>query len=133
MERWRGEATGKGNRNTAAMHAARHQQARIEEDDSADEAEMISTRTLAQTRYRRNHEFMNEVFMHAAFGDLKQAPPPKPLSVLFKKEDLETQVTKLSAEIEELQAKAKARREARATENLADISMDVYGSEGIVA
>lgn len=30
---------------------------------------MISVRTLAVTRYRRNHEFMNEVFMHAAFGN----------------------------------------------------------------
>ncbi len=33
-----------------------------------DESETISTRTLALTRYRRNHEFMNEVFMYAAFG-----------------------------------------------------------------
>lgn len=33
-----------------------------------EESEMISTRTLALTRYRRNHEFMNEVFMYAAFG-----------------------------------------------------------------
>lgn len=32
-----------------------------------EEAE-ISTRTLAGTRYRRNHEWMNEVFMYAAFG-----------------------------------------------------------------
>ena len=35
---------------------------------STEESEMISTRTLALTRYRRNHEFMNEVFMYAAFG-----------------------------------------------------------------
>lgn len=28
---------------------------------------MISTRTLALTRYKRNHEYMNEVFMYAAF------------------------------------------------------------------
>ena len=40
----------------------------IEEDDSADENETISTKILALTRYRRNHEYMNEVFMHAAFG-----------------------------------------------------------------
>ena len=33
-----------------------------------DESESISARTLALTRYRRNHEFMNEVFMYAAFG-----------------------------------------------------------------
>ena len=41
---------------------------RLDEEDSAEELEHISTRTLALTRYRRNHEFMNEVFTHAAFG-----------------------------------------------------------------
>ena len=70
----------------------------VEDDDSADESETISTRTLALTRYRRNHEFMNEVFMYAAFGahivflssfvhvfdrfglgDKKAPPPPPPL------------------------------------------------------
>jgi hypothetical protein len=34
----------------------------------ADDLEHISTRTLAATRYKRNHEYMAEVFMHAAFG-----------------------------------------------------------------
>lgn len=32
------------------------------------EKEMISTRTLALTRFQRNHEFMDEVFMQAALG-----------------------------------------------------------------
>ena len=32
------------------------------------EKEMISTRTLALTRFQRNHEFMDEVFMRAALG-----------------------------------------------------------------
>ena len=41
---------------------------RLDEEDSADELEHISTRTLALTRYTRNHELMNEVFAHAAFG-----------------------------------------------------------------
>ena len=72
----------------------------------ADESETISTRTLALTRYRRNHEFMNEVFMYAAFGecvlvetsrtftnifiagDKKATPPPPPFSI-FKLSDLE--------------------------------------------
>ena len=35
---------------------------------SADEYDHISTRSLALARYKRNHEYMNEVFMHAAFG-----------------------------------------------------------------
>ena len=48
----------------------RQQQApqRLDEEDSAEELEHISTRTLALTRYRRNHELMNEIFIHAAFG-----------------------------------------------------------------
>jgi hypothetical protein len=35
---------------------------------AADETESVSMKSLALTRYRRNHEVMNEVFMHAAFG-----------------------------------------------------------------
>ena len=31
---------------------------------------MISTRTLALARYKRNHEFMEEVFKRAAFGNV---------------------------------------------------------------
>lgn len=37
--------------------------------DALDEFEMISTRTLALTRYKRNHELMEEVFKRAAFGN----------------------------------------------------------------
>ena len=84
----------------------------VEDDDSADESETISTRTLALTRYRRNHEFMNEVFMYAAFGtriiflssfvhvfdrfgpgDKKAPPPPSPYSV-FKLSDLDDKVVR---------------------------------------
>ena len=39
-------------------------------DMSMTEKEMISTRTLALTRFRRNHEFMDEVFVQAAMGKL---------------------------------------------------------------
>jgi len=41
---------------------------RHDEEDSAEELEHISTRTLALTRYRRNHELMNEVFTYASLG-----------------------------------------------------------------
>lgn len=41
---------------------------RLEDDDSGEESDMISVRTLAMTRYKRNHEIMNEVFYYAAFG-----------------------------------------------------------------
>lgn len=37
-------------------------------DPVLDEMDGISTRTLALTRYKRNHDLMNEVFVHAAFG-----------------------------------------------------------------
>ena len=33
-----------------------------------DELDHISTRSLALARYKRNHDIMNAVFMHAAFG-----------------------------------------------------------------
>jgi hypothetical protein len=64
---------------------------RLDEEDSADELEHISTRALALSRYRRNHELMNEVFTHAAFGqsscaqyirDQSSHPPPSPIHAL---------------------------------------------------
>ena len=33
-----------------------------------DELDHISTRSLALARYKRNHDIMNAVLMHAAFG-----------------------------------------------------------------
>lgn len=33
-----------------------------------DEVDSISTRTLALARYKRNHDWMNDVFNQAAFG-----------------------------------------------------------------
>lgn len=105
---------------------------RPDDDDSADEADMISTRTLALTRYRRNHEYMNEVFMYAGFGNLKEAPPSKPAYAVFKKKDLDAKSLKLQAEIEELTAKATARAEARRMEDFADVSMEGLSVEDVV-
>ncbi|KAH9985738.1 hypothetical protein BJV77DRAFT_1031425 [Russula vinacea] len=100
---------------------------RHDEEDSAEELEHISTRTLALTRYRRNHELMNEVFIHAAFGDKQPPKPPAPYSV-FEKAELENRVERLSKEIEELQTKSAARRAAREREQQgADVSMDEVG------
>lgn len=71
-----------------------------------DENDQISTRTLALTRYRRNHDIMNEVFKHAAYGigkshvvsvtyldfplpgEKNTPPPPSPYSI-FNKSELE--------------------------------------------
>ncbi|RDX48809.1 hypothetical protein OH76DRAFT_1404360 [Lentinus brumalis] len=117
LERRRQRAVSMGQQQAAARI--------VEEDDSADESETISTRTLALTRYRRNHEFMNEVFMYAAFGDKKAAPPPPPFS-MFKLSDLEEKVAKLTAEVEDLKSKSAARKEAAASAagELRDVPMD---------
>ncbi|KII91012.1 hypothetical protein PLICRDRAFT_28867 [Plicaturopsis crispa FD-325 SS-3] len=101
----------------------------IEDDDSADEADHISARTLAATRYRRNHELMSEVFQHAAFGEKHTQTPPAPYSI-FDKSELEEKTAKLAEEIEVLKARVGRRKtQERVTE---DNSMDVsMGSEGI--
>lgn len=39
-----------------------------DDDESGDEIDQLSTRTLALARYKRNHDWMNEVFCQAAFG-----------------------------------------------------------------
>jgi len=109
---------------------------RVDDDDSADEAEQISTRSLALTRYKRNHELMNEVFMYAAFGDpaARAAATAKavkrnklesekgkeresekekiqtPYSI-FDEKQMNEKITKLNAEIAELEIRAAERRE----------------------
>ncbi|KAI0629799.1 hypothetical protein C8Q77DRAFT_267537 [Trametes polyzona] len=112
-------------RDRSASMSSRQAAARADDDDSADEAETISTRTLALTRYRRNHEYMNEVFMYAAFGNKNAASPPPPYSI-FKKEDLEEKIAKLSSEIEDMKAKAAARQQkaSAAANEIADVSME---------
>jgi hypothetical protein len=79
-------------------------------EDELDEE--LGARALAAARYRRNHEWMNEVFMYAAFGERsarvcvrrgadsyvrfageksRPRPPPR-LSEMFKKDDMEAQM-----------------------------------------
>ncbi|KAF7370962.1 SWI/SNF and RSC complexes subunit ssr4 [Mycena sanguinolenta] len=107
---------------------------RVEEDDSGDENDTISTRALSLTRYRRNHDIMNEVFAHAAYGQKNALPPPSPFSI-FNKAELEAKTEKLKAEIEALQARSTERKLARSTKNVemgsyvmaGDISMDGFG------
>ncbi|TCD59780.1 hypothetical protein EIP91_011473 [Steccherinum ochraceum] len=133
MERRQRERSGSG-----VGAGARGAPPRVEPDDSEEESDMISTRTLALTRYRRNHEYMNEVFMYAAFGNLKEAPETKPAYSIFKKDELEASIAKLNGEIEELRTKAAARREARSgldrlEDELADISMEAANPDPIPA
>jgi hypothetical protein len=81
-------------------------------DHFEDEMDHISARTLASTRYKRNHEFMNDVFRQAAFGMCflfcsivrielretvgdKTAPPPPPPYFIFDQADLDEKVVRL--------------------------------------
>ncbi|KAI0292392.1 hypothetical protein BC826DRAFT_936865 [Russula brevipes] len=100
---------------------------RLDEEDSADELEHISTRTLALARYRRNHELMNEVFTHAAFGDKHPPRRPAPYST-FDKAELEKRAGRLAEEIEELQAKSAARRAVRDMDQGVNMSVDEVGA-----
>ncbi|EKM49832.1 uncharacterized protein PHACADRAFT_33381 [Phanerochaete carnosa HHB-10118-sp] len=113
------------------------QQTRIEEDevdarysshppDLAEDSESITIRALALTRYRRNHDFMNEVFMHAAYGkQLEPKPQPKGYTI-FDKDELNSSISKLETEVAELEAKAAARRQAKEASELADVSMESH-------
>ncbi|KAF8073561.1 hypothetical protein FPV67DRAFT_752959 [Lyophyllum atratum] len=100
---------------------------RPEDDDSGDEVDQISTRTLALNRYKRNHDMMNEVFKFAAYGDKNAPPPPRPYSI-FNKTELENKTAKLQEEIEALKARTSERRTTRPDwerETLPDIPMDM--------
>ncbi|KAJ7272616.1 hypothetical protein B0H12DRAFT_1200111 [Mycena haematopus] len=108
--------------------------ARVEEEDSGDENDTISTRALSLTRYRRNHDIMAEVFTHAAYNRKNAPPPPSPFSI-FNKAELEAQTEKLKAEIKALQARSAERKLARSSKNPemgafaigGDVSMDSFG------
>ncbi|KAG6870998.1 hypothetical protein C0995_009095 [Termitomyces sp. Mi166 len=103
---------------------------RPEDDDSGDEIDHISTRTLALNRYKRNHDMMNEVFKFAAYGD-KHAPlPPRPYSI-FDKNEIEQKTAKLQEEIEALNASLAERRTAR-QQDRPDAVM-TFGGDGITA
>ncbi|GBE85421.1 predicted protein [Sparassis crispa] len=115
---------------------------RTEDEDSADESDLISTRALALTRYKRNHELMNEVFMYAAFSKLKDNAPRAPPYSIFNKDELEEKAAKLAAEIDVLKAKAASRQEARlraeassGPDDAGDVSMTIdppNAAEGIM-
>ncbi|EJD51022.1 hypothetical protein AURDEDRAFT_84049 [Auricularia subglabra TFB-10046 SS5] len=81
--------------------------------DSGDEATAhISARALALMRFRKNHELMNEVFNNAA--KLEPAPPPAfDPAAGFTKEAIDAATAKLEQEVEQLQARAAARRAGR--------------------
>ncbi|KAF8158213.1 hypothetical protein B0H34DRAFT_445707 [Crassisporium funariophilum] len=106
------------------------QQQQREEDDSGDEVDQISTRTLAVARYKRNHDWMNDVFRQAAYGSRTAEPQPTPYSI-FSKDDMDEKA-KLQEEIEALQFRSSQRRADRTREaqtdlDPADMSMSSVG------
>ncbi|KAF4577065.1 hypothetical protein EYR36_005052 [Pleurotus pulmonarius] len=94
----------------------------VVEDESGDEAESISTKTLAINRYKRNHELMNEVFRQAALGD-KNTSPSKPPYAIFNKAELDTNIAKLEAEIEALGARKRPTKVDQHSNLGADVPM----------
>ncbi|KAJ7789092.1 hypothetical protein B0H14DRAFT_2945872 [Mycena olivaceomarginata] len=101
--------------------------ARVEEEDSGDENDTISTRALSLTRYRRNHDIMAEVFTNAAYNPKNAPPPPSPYSI-FNKAELEAQTEKLKAEIENGNWRDRRKNpEKDAFELGGDVSMESFG------
>lgn len=92
------------------------------DEDEEIEKEMISTRTLALTRFQRNHEFMDEVFVQASLGD-KHPPKRKSPWSIFDVTELENKISKLTAEIAELERQTEERRSQRSA--LANADADV--------
>lgn len=127
MERRRGVPPG-GAGMPRAQQGTRAPLPRMEDDDSGDELESVSTRTLAKTRYLRNHDYMNQVFAYAAYGD--KSLPTKPVTEIYsewKKDEMEDKITQLSNEIVGLENAAEERRGKSAA--MGDVRM----GEGVAA
>ncbi|KAF9052430.1 hypothetical protein BDZ89DRAFT_1056784 [Hymenopellis radicata] len=92
-----------------------------EEIAEIEDGDIYTTRSLAMARYRRNHEFMNDIFRHAAYRGKYTPDPPVSYSI-FDKNELEEKAQKLEKELEALKVKSAQRREAK-TSN-ADVSME---------
>lgn len=93
---------------------------RVDETEEMDDGDFISSRALALARYKRNHDFMNDVFRHAAYRGRFTDVPPAPYSD-FDQKELEEKTRKLEAEVEALKAKSGQRREVSFN---ADVSME---------
>ncbi|KZV67915.1 hypothetical protein PENSPDRAFT_754536 [Peniophora sp. CONT] len=95
-----------------------------EETDAAEDLEHISTRTLAATRYKRNHDYMSEVFMYAAFNTRDEEKPLAPYKTHFDKSELEDKIAKLTEDLQDLRSRS-VRKAAEQSEfdTAADVSM----------
>jgi len=114
-------------RNMDAAHQRQQgpaQPVTVYEDDSGDEYDHITTRSLALARFRRNHDYMHEVFLHAAYGDRIQKETKSAYSC-FNEEEMSDKLDKLQKEIDELNASAAVRREAKLSSGSGDAMGDI--------
>ncbi|KAF8576569.1 hypothetical protein K439DRAFT_1640396 [Ramaria rubella] len=103
-----------------------------DEDDSGDEYENVSTRSLAIERFKRNHELMAEVFTHASKG---RRPAPTHISpyASLNINDLNDKVAKLTAEVDALKSKAEARRLAKEAAEAETNTTELQGATSVGA
>ncbi|GJJ15382.1 hypothetical protein Clacol_009658 [Clathrus columnatus] len=81
----------------------------VEEDDSADEHEPVSTRTLAIGRFRRNHDLMSEVFFRASQGKRTPKTYPSPYASL-NLSDMTAKIETLTSEVAALESHLQQKR-----------------------
>ncbi|KZT37292.1 hypothetical protein SISSUDRAFT_987999, partial [Sistotremastrum suecicum HHB10207 ss-3] len=79
-----------------AMERRRQPVNALNDDIEDDEFDHLSTRSLAVARYKRNYDFMNEVFWQASHGKPAQADFKSPYSV-FEKSELDSKIVSPSS------------------------------------
>ncbi|CAE7167780.1 unnamed protein product [Rhizoctonia solani] len=91
-----------------ALAASRRQaaglqpQVRRQDDDSDEESNRVSTRALAVTRFKRNHELLAEIFAVNAVANVKGVPSPYEKA---DKAELEAKLERANRELAELKEK----------------------------
>ncbi|KIM30738.1 hypothetical protein M408DRAFT_15260 [Serendipita vermifera MAFF 305830] len=99
-------------------------QARRDDEDSPDEDSAVSVRTLALSRYKRNHELMEEVFQRAAFGIRKADQPLEDSLPPLTLESINEKLAIAQKDVAELERKAAERQRIRdEKEQGADVMM----------
>ncbi|KAG8871941.1 hypothetical protein FRC20_009971 [Serendipita sp. 405] len=96
---------------------------RRDEEDSPDEDAAVSVRTLALSRYKRNHELMEEVFHRAAFGT-RRVEEPSSSTPGMTLEEITSKLAATQASIDKMEAKLnELRRLKEEKEQAAEVMM----------
>ncbi|KAG8698135.1 hypothetical protein FRC09_007411, partial [Ceratobasidium sp. 395] len=96
------DALAASRRQAAALQPQAPNMMRRQDDDSDEESNRVSTRALATTRFKRNHELLAEIFAVNAVANAKAIPSP------YEKVDqaeLEAKLAKANEELAALQEK----------------------------